>query len=88
MGVRFFGVKAVTAVVPEEKARKIKVLADVTGRVDWFVGEDGHEDVRMCGVDCFQGLNHAGVDVRVIEFMDPVVVEKKCECFGYILLIG
>jgi carbonic anhydrase len=42
----------------------------------------------MCGADGFEGFEDAGVDVGVVELVDAVVVEEKCERFGYILLVG
>ncbi len=42
----------------------------------------------MCGADGFEGFEDAWIDVGVVEFMDAVVIEEKCECFGYILLVS
>jgi hypothetical protein len=47
-------VEAVAAVVLEEEAREVEMVADVAGRTDGFVGEDGHKDFGMCGVDGFE----------------------------------
>src|ERR1700733_1527299 len=49
--VGLLGVEAVAAVVLEEEAREVEMVADVAGGTDWFVGEDGHEDFRVGGVD-------------------------------------
>jgi hypothetical protein len=85
--IGFFGVEAVAAIVLEEETRKAKVGADITGRVDRFISENGHKDVGMCGADGFERLEDARVDVGVIELMNSVIVEEKRKCFGYILLI-
>ena len=61
--------------------------ADITGRIDRFVGEDGHQGFGAGSADGFEGRDHAGVDVGEIEFVDAVVVEKPGEDFGYIFLI-
>jgi hypothetical protein len=52
--VGLLGVEAVAAVVLEEEAREVEMVADVAGRTDGFVGEDGHKDFGMCGVDGFE----------------------------------
>src|SRR6202012_4156580 len=86
--VGLFGMEAVAAIVLEEEAREAEVSADVAGGMDGLVGEDGHEDLRVSGAYGFEGFEDAGVDVGVVEFVDAVVVEKECESFGYILLVG
>jgi len=88
VGVRFFGVETVAAVVLEEEARETEVGTDVAGGMDGFVGEDGHEDLRICAADNFEGFEDARIDVGVVEFVDAIVVEEECECIGYILLVG
>lgn len=52
--VGFFCVEAITTVVLKEEAREAEVGAYVAGGIDWFVGEDGHQDSGMVGVDGFQ----------------------------------
>ena len=52
--VRFFGVEAVAAVVLEEELREIEVCADIAGGIDWFVGQNCHEDIGMSAVDGFE----------------------------------
>ena len=61
VGVGLFGVKAVAAVVLEEEGRQAEVVADVAGGFYGFVGQDGHEDLRMCGPDGFDGFEDARV---------------------------
>ena len=43
--IGLFGVEAVAAVVLEEEAVEVEVVADVAGGVDGFVGEDGHGEM-------------------------------------------
>ena len=62
--------------------------ADVAGGVNGFVSEDGHEDFGTCCADHFEGLEDAGVDVGMVEFVDSIVVKEECESFSYILLVG
>ena len=87
VGVGLFGVKAVAAIVLEEEWREAEVVADVTGGLDGFVGQDGHEDLGVRGTDGFEGFEDAGVEDGVVEFVDAVVVKEECQGFGYIFLV-
>ena len=87
VGVGLFGVEAVAAVVLEKEARETEVVADVAGGFDGLVGEDGHEHPGVCGTDGFEGFEDAGVEEGVVELVNAVVVEKKCEGFGYIFFV-
>jgi hypothetical protein len=78
MGVGFFGVEAVAAVVLEEVGSEAEVGADVAGGIDGLVGQDGHEHLGVCGSDGFEGFEYAGIEEGVVELVDAVVVEKEC----------
>src|ERR1700733_526315 len=52
--VGLFGVEAVAAVVLEEEGRETEVAADVAGRIDRFVGQNGHQDLRLSAANGFE----------------------------------
>ena len=77
VGVGFFGVEAVAAVVLEEVGGEAEVSADVAGGIDRLVGQDCHEHLGMCGTNGSEGFEDAGVEDGVVELVDAVVVEEK-----------
>jgi hypothetical protein len=54
VGVGFFGMEAVAAIVLKEEGCEAEVVADVAGGFDGLVGEDSHEDVGLSGSDGFE----------------------------------
>jgi hypothetical protein len=78
VGVGLLGVEAVAPIVLKEEAGEAEVCADVPGGMDRFVGEDGHQDLRMCRADGFERFENARVDVGIVELVDAIVVEEEC----------
>ncbi len=63
------------------------MVADVLGGFDGFVGQDRHEDIGARGVNGFECFEDAGVEVRVIELVDAVIVEEECKGFRYVFFV-
>jgi carbonic anhydrase len=63
------------------------VVADIAGRVDGLVGENGHQGFGPDGVDGFERREDAGVDVSEVQLVDAVVVEKVGQNFGDVFFV-
>lgn len=87
VGVGFFRVEAVTAVVLEEERGEAEVGADVARGVDGFVGQDGHEDAGVGSADGLERFENTRVKVGVVQLMDAVVVEEVGEGLGHIFFV-
>jgi len=85
--IGLFGVEAVAAVVLKKEGCDAEVGADIAGRIDRLVGQDGHEGFGAVGADRGERFEDTRVEEGVVELVDAVVVEEECKRLGYIFFV-